>query len=197
MKSIPFVLSISLILFTLSSCKKSNPAGPSGGDQIWPLKVGDSWTFTITQYDSTGNVTATFPYTYSVTGDTVVAGETWYLVSNWGPYPCTNRDDGLWEMEVSISGIFQGLLFKYPANTGDAWWSGADSVYVQSTSASITVPRGTYTCYEYLLFYRSSLVVDYYYCPGTGWIESDWYATTSTGQSYKRHHSELTSFTLK
>jgi hypothetical protein len=94
------------------------------------------------------------------------------------------------------------LLYKYPDSVGDSWnTSYYDSttlqVSVEQTSTSVTVPQGTYACYEYKTLYNSEPQEDDYFYPGVGFIADDYYSYTNSGRMYKKAHRELVSVTLK
>jgi hypothetical protein len=197
MKSFLNALLFCLAVFLLTSCKKSNPVDSSPSVlQIWPLKSGNTWAYHLIYYDTTGAISQSGSGAFVVTTDTIVGGETWYHISGSGTTFYTNRSDGFWVMSNSTSGLFQGLLFKYPDSAGDSWNYGGDQIFVQSTDTSITVPAGTYHCYEYRLLYNSKPVCDYYYCPGVGFIAEDYYSSTNSGRLYRAWSLSISSVTL-
>jgi hypothetical protein len=181
----------------LTSCKKDNPVDSSPSvKQIWPLKMGNTWAVHMIEYDTTGAVTQSGSGTLVVTTDTIVGGETWYQISGVGSDGLmfyTNRSDGLWVMSSSTSGLFQGLFFKYPVSAGDSWNLGGDQMFLQSADTLITVPAGTFHCYEY----RLSMSDYYYFCPGVGFIAEDSYSSTNSGRLYIVARISIASFTLK
>jgi hypothetical protein len=194
MKSFKNALLFCFLVFVFTSCSKDNPVDSSPSvKQIWPLKPGNTWVVCATEYDTTGAVTQTGSGAIIVTTDTVVAGETWYHISGVGSMFYTNRSDGLWVMLNSTAGLFQGLFFKYPVSAGDSWNLGGDQISLQSADTLITVPAGTFHCYEY----RLSINDYYYYCPGVGFIAEDSYSSTNSGRLYIRERLSITSFTLK
>jgi hypothetical protein len=200
MKTIPLSLLLSFVVFTLSSCSKSNPTGASGSQQILPLKLGNTWLMQYTVYDTTGAVEGMIYDTATVVTDTVISGVTWYHISSkvFGGGLTADKSDGLWEYTSSTPSLF----FKYPANVGDTWNApmNASSTYqitLESDSASVTVPKGTYTCCDYQLLLNSQPAVEAYLCPGVGFVAIDVYSITKSGRSYKQAYGELTSITLK
>lgn len=174
MKSLLFIIQLMLTIFMVSSCNKANPVGPSSGQQIWPLKVGDTWAYRLTYFDTTGAVNDTANATLVITSDTLFDGDTWYQI-NWQADFYTNKSDGLWMTQFQTTPntvpILPQLLWKYPANAGDSY----DSVTVESTNTSVTIPQGTYICYDYRDHYNSKPVSDNYLCPGVGRIATDFF----------------------
>jgi hypothetical protein len=194
MKSFGNALLFCFVVSLLASCKKDNPVDSSSSvKQLWPLKTGNTWSFSAVAYDSTGTVTQSGSGSLVVTADTLVGDETWYHISGGGSVFYTNRSDGIWGMSTGTSGIFQGLFFKYPVSIGDSWNFGGDQIFLQSADTVITVPAGTFHCYEY----RMSMSDYYYFCPGVGFIAEDSYSTTNSGSLYIRERLSITSFTLK
>jgi hypothetical protein len=131
-------------LLSLSSCKNdSAPTGaqPNAGE-ILPLKVGNQW---IGRVASLGSPSLP-PYldTMVVTKDTMIQNEEWFFLTGWSLY-VANRSDGLWAYNDSQT----WLLWKFPAGEGDSYRRLFDTVTVVSTNAIVSVPAGTYHCYQY------------------------------------------------
>jgi len=199
MKLTLYSLLVSLaLLFTISSCKKSNPVGPSNSQQILPLKIGDTWLIEYTVYDTTEAIEGTMYDTAMVKTDTVISGVTWHRVSSItidGVF--TDKSDGLWGF--GSTGGF--VIFRYPANVGDTWNAPMNSsatyeITLESDSASVTVPKGTYVCYDYRMLLNSLPKLEVYLSPGVGFVAMDVYSTTKSGRSYKQAYGELTSLIL-
>jgi hypothetical protein len=197
MKSFVIAMLFCFAAMMLTSCKKENPVESSStAKQIWPLKSGNAWAYHVIEYDTTGVITQSGSGAIAVTKDTIVGADTWYQISGFGSSGSmfyANRSDGLWIMSNNTSGIFKGLIFKYPVNTGESWNLGGDQVFLQSTDTVITVPAGTFHCYAY----RLSMSDYYYFCPGVGFIAMDSYSRTSSGRPYIIEHLSTISFTLK
>ncbi len=192
MKSCANALQLFCLVFMLSSCKKDNLVDSSLGEkQIWPLKLGNAWTYHQTNYDTVGSIIQWYNGSKIVTMDTIVHDETWYGISDDYAF-CANKSDGFWQ----LSGSFQGLRYKYPASAGDNWYYGGARMYLLSTDTLITVPAGTYHCYKYRYLWNSIPVVDDYFCPGVGLIAEDWYSRTNSGRLYKYSTLDITLITL-
>ncbi len=181
--------------FMFASCK-SNPAGPSNDQYIWPLSEGNSWSYHVASYDSTGNVITGGSFSFSITSDTVVAGETWYNLSNFssGMF-CRNRSDGFWVMQSGV----QFLFFKYPGSAGDTWTSGGQSVELRATDSSMTTSKGTFRCHVYELTYgyQAGEYLYIYLCPGIGMVAEDYYLMTASGEAYMAEAISLTDYTVR
>lgn len=177
-----------------ASCK-SNPAGPSNDQYIWPLNKGNSWTYHVVSYDSAGGAIGGGNFTFSVTSDTVVAGETWYNLTNFasGMF-CRNRSDGFWIMENSV----QFLFFKYPCSAGESWNIGGQSIEIRSTDSSMTTSKGKYSCHLYRMSYydQPGEFIEIYLSLGVGMVAEDYYSTTSSGAVYLAEAITLTDYTV-
>jgi hypothetical protein len=94
-------------------------------------------------------------------------------------FGCTDQDDGITMPGPAFETIGEPyLLFKCPADPGDSYIVGHDSVdpltmQVLSIDSSISVPGGDYSCYSYQE--RSSYYVDapfynYHLAPWVGFV---------------------------
>ena len=201
MKPLASISLLGLLLFTLSSCRKSNPVNSSSGQQMWPLQVGNTWVMRWDRLDTSGNVLSSGYDTTLVTGDTLISGNTWYHVS-WGGISTDlmiNKSDGVYNMS---NGTAQPT-WKYPAKVGDQYVLLAGSHYmnIQSTDTSLTVPEGIYSCYEYRDFQVADNLpteVDFL-SPGVGPVQTEVYGFvgTSSNRLFCSERLRLVSFTLK
>lgn len=131
--------------------------------ELFPLKIGNKWTYQITKNDSIST-------SYNdIQKDTVVNGETWYIVLRDGEpvFTSKNKSDGMWIM----FGNEKVLFYKYPATLNDEYMAGAVSVKVVSLNKQITVPAGTFECIQYHTVYSDKEEYDEFFCPGTGTIK--------------------------
>lgn len=153
-----------------------------------------------TVYDTAGAVEGMIYDTATVARDTVAGNVTWYHIDSkiFGGL-LADESGGLYDYS-SLTG--PSLAFKYPGNVGDTWNALMDvsttyQATIQSTNASVTVPKGTYVCYDYKLLLNSEPGLEVYMCPGVGFVAMDVYSMTNSGRSYKEAYGELTSVTLK
>ncbi len=201
MKTSIFSLLLCISICTLPSCNKSNPAGPSGSQQIIPLNLGNNWSMHYTVYDTAGAERQTINDTFKITTDTVVAGDTWYTIASevFSTLYLTSKSDGIWTSGTSVAGA---PIFKYPANVGDNWTAQVDTsttfqISVQSTNDPVGISNGGYTCYEYRLMENSRPYADIYLSAGVGFVMMNLYSTTNSGQPYLLAHGELVSYVLR
>jgi len=186
-----------------------------------PLALGNRWIGQITEFDSVGSIMSIRLDTQTVYRSEVVNGETWYyknstplmIVSKPGSPDSldtlqgayTNRIDGLYSA-IAPNFSNAALTAKYPASEGDTLFriSLGDSTFeawdvktVVSTAASLTVPAGNFSCYQYRenLVRRkdgvitSSPLSGVYYAPGIGLIQYEYDMIEGGYPRVKSHHA--------
>lgn len=198
-------LLVILVVFTMSCNKDDNPVKTDlngSGSTIMPFKVGNTWEGTFAYYDSTGAITFSNdnPLTtlFLFVKDTLHQGEHWYATSGASLPPTsfsssmflTVRSDGLWGRPSLAAGSVPFLIAKFPGSVNDSYLTGTDTNYratLLSKNASITVPRGTYSCYHYRVSHKNDptdLRSAYYMCPDSGFVRVDQFGKTASGRSY-------------
>ena len=201
-----FSLAILLINIFSAGCNKTdNPVSDNqstAGSVLMPLKVGNQWLVTFALYDSSGMViggsdTILIPL-FSIVKDTLIQTERWFLSTGASlppacfdsPIYLTNRTDGLWGIGTTTGAMVPYLIAKYPASVNESFVTGKDTAcraILVSKNASVTVPRGTYSCYQYTVSDKnnsSDLKSGYFMMPDSGFIRAEQYAKTSTGQYF-------------
>lgn len=168
---------------------------------ILPLKVGNEWTYHITQYNDSGVVINQYDLKYVIISEKVINGETWYVQDQGSQPPgvtatMTNRKDGLWyEKGTSeFSKDMPYLVVSYPATLGKEYLvsrytnSFDKKIYTvfrsaESVNWKLTVPAGNFYCLKYVDKLRledGSLVQEplnvIYYAPNRGLIKRERYS---------------------
>ncbi len=96
-----------LILCTIFlSCKTtSNPTAPeNAGSSLWPMKVGNSWTFRYAKTDTNGTPISYEDEVFRVTGTKRIAGvDAWEVVRTW---PQSSGGDDSFYMAFNNTGDF-------------------------------------------------------------------------------------------
>ncbi len=205
MKRIPLVLFALALIVWVSSCKKDdNPTGNNSSDatgSIIPMKTGNTWIVRIFSYDTTGAVIISGFDTLSVGRDTLIGTERWYQFGDENNF-WTNKSDGLWTRRFGSSPQSPHLVFKYPSSVGDVWTFVESSqtleVSLASNNTSLTVPGGSFSCYDYHTKQAGATFnsEEVYVKPGVGIIALDLYTKRSSG-FYRSSRDELISYTLK
>jgi len=143
--------------------KSENEITDSSGitSPIYPLKVGNKWTFRETYLFSDGTLLGSDTVTQAIVGEEMMNGEKWFLLKStaYVDQLITARQDGIY---VYYSDIKTAVLkYKYPTTMGEEYasgyeeWTGAVDTLVtfqmtvDSTNEVVSAPRGQYQCYKY------------------------------------------------
>ncbi len=197
-----WVFCLLLVAALASGCDKNDKStNPQKTVEIWPLKVGNQWTYEDQLLDTAGNIFHWDTTVMLIAKDTVIQGETWYITTVNGirdpeTLPGKNRSDGLWGWDGS-SGM---LVWKYPATVADTFKFGIDTVTIESIHDTVTVPAGTFVClnYKWVDNEDPGRVYQYHYLsPGVGWILGEEYYRTSGGFIYPQLRNVLISYSLQ
>jgi len=170
----------------LSLACKNNPVDSNPPVvHIIPMKVGNSWTYAQTNYDTLGNITSSGEFKFLVAKDSLIAGKTFFAVfrdtlvasSYYHGYFSglpwrVNTDSGLVKIKDLLpNGPYLILEYKYPALTNDFFIRDDLGAKVIATNVSVQVPAGTFNCIKYEFSYGLRLF-EVYIQPGLGEIKS-------------------------
>jgi hypothetical protein len=153
---------VPVLVMSVVLCSGCGPGGnddddddnpPPGGQVVWPVDVGNVWTYEF----SSGGPVETF--TIEVTGTQQVSGVTVakveYTDSPFGVdyyVYVRNATGGLFFYGDNYMGELATpeLWCKYPCSPGDDWQTSRPGVTIDweiiAVSESVTVPDGTYNC---------------------------------------------------
>ncbi len=196
------VIFVSIFLF---SCSGINNPVPDNNNFI-PLHVGNSWSYHLTDYDSSGTVIYTYDQTTKIDRDTVISDKKWYTYNG---YPAgiwfSNKADGYWAFIITNTGSLKNdtslILYKYPANTGDVYGNIYFPTEVVSTNEEVTVPAGTFKAIHFSISYQklNSYMLDsyeVYVVPRVGLIKQMQVGKKSDGSKYIVYKDELVSYSI-
>jgi hypothetical protein len=152
---------------------------PDGDDVVWPLDIGNWWTYNYYSMDQRTQFTIEATFTQDVGGTTVTRVDyTDYVIDNYFIF-VRNATGGLYYYGDAIFGEFSSpdLWVKYPCSVGNTWQTSHQGAVVNwdgpATAESVTVPDGTYNC----IHIRGTAALDgrtyadHWYSVGTGWIK--------------------------
>ncbi|HOP06596.1 MAG TPA: hypothetical protein PLF13_04815 [candidate division Zixibacteria bacterium] len=143
---------VMLVSYMFQSGPPPADCGPIPDSVILPLVIGNQLVSQYTEYNSSGQVTATGTSTTGCVGDSLINDTLWFKVEDsYDGYDTTlwvNRDDGAWSIADTLSPP-QYLALKYPAEVGDSWSIDLITMHVSAVDVSVTVPAGTFVCYYY------------------------------------------------
>ena len=173
------LLSIAFIAFTgITACKKHKDTTPPAQQDLWPAAIGNSWSYKITSYTTTGASIDDGIYTITIDDTKSIDGKTYYGMAGRNMY-YANETNKVYETDSN--GSFTRLLVQSLENT-DTIFKGAATYTVGNTDYSGTITRvasayGTvidgYTCVQVTDLYKDingklGKKVITYYSPGTG-----------------------------
>jgi len=171
------------ILFATMNCNKSNPvANNYASGEIIPLKVGNTWVWQISNYDTSGAISSTTFDSVWVSQDTIVDGQKFFLL--WEQY---KQSDGTISQLASSffarnlssgfsrrDGSQETVIYNYPYKNGDSTVIGSNvSITLTSGTTYICIvyqtPAGSYFANGRLqtLFEKS------YICPNIGIVKKE------------------------
>lgn len=185
-----FIKSCLIIILLLSGCKKNvtDSIDEYSGSVIWPLAVGNSWTYNILGDEGD-------KYTISISGSMEKNGFTWYYLNENNPEAqmFRNDEDGLWSFENGE----EVLLWKYPAQEGEIFnekWEGNDLINYMICVRTNTTYRQYDSCYLYKFVYgpNNANYISFYLKPDIGLVGQAYFE-----DSIVIYMDELTSYNLE
>ena len=202
---VSFLLVSSLLLF--SSCSESTSSELDNSNGLIPLRIGNSWNYEFTDYDSSDAIVQTENQIETIVNDTTIINSIWYSY-NYLPngFWFTNKTDGYWSFVKKGTGNIANdtstIVFKYPAKVGDIYGNAETPTEVIETDEEITVPAGTFkvihikTDYQFLKNYLLNSF-DTYISPKIGVIKEMQNGKKPDGNTFVVFKRELKSYTLK
>lgn len=193
------LLSICILAFSCNQ-NASDDNTQSNNQQIIPLKIANHWVLEWSNERST-NLKDTL--NISVSGKYTIGGVDWYQYSIISAQNrngellraiITGEDEseniynsnqqggyffGYYNSTNKPSEVFTNILWLYPAKQDDIYIvrtsqaSNGAKVKVANINKQVTVPSGTFSCYEYEVFESDNSTVEYraFFCPNVGLIK--------------------------
>jgi len=211
MKRIFTFIIIVVISFIFFSCSYDKSTNPQVEDQIeiMPLKVGNSWTYNINQFNQNiiKKSVITEKITISYENENIeVYVLSWYtlvndsLITDSVFYYYKNEDDGLYRYYSNK----KELIAKYPIEPNESWTIPGEteelgngviiiitlprSFECVSKNEEITTPIGTFECIKYVENSINLISPSYfYYCPGIGLVS---FTSSITSKELIDYHLE-------
>ncbi|HOZ80406.1 MAG TPA: hypothetical protein PLY34_20600 [Ferruginibacter sp.] len=189
------ILFLSAVTFFACSCKKNEGTVPPASDDF---NTGTTWVYKYTNYDAAGAIISSANMTLSITGQQIVAGDTWWVASSAGaPTFIRKTSAGYHTIQNNVS----QLQFKLPAAVNDTWrvtYSNAAGDYgdykVLALNENVTVPMGTIACYFAEAYDSNSLEDKVWYNDANLLVKQEQYDDDGSGTMYKDFSLELVSF---
>ena len=135
-------------------------AGPGINSPVYPLKVGNEWTFLKT-YSVNGQIMGTDTVREQIVGEEEIKGEEWFLLKSddYVDQYITSRQGGIYKYFPDLDTVV--ILYKSSCYRRRfiqlrvrAWVERqidncSASMTVDSTSETLSVPEGKFSCYKY------------------------------------------------
>jgi hypothetical protein len=160
---------------TSSNNDTNSAAAATAPTYIVPLAIGNQWTMRTSLRDGQGKLISSSIQTSQILSDSTIDGERWFVMHTpaSGDNPSrtslgTNRPDGFYVLKSGVP----LLNVKYPAHVGDNYHGFGGDAKVLSTNEKISVPKGTFICYQYSVILRGPAMgrATICYCPGVGLV---------------------------
>lgn len=197
MKCIKKIVYLSVVLLFMLSYVAINGCGgdddePAAAGDYWPCAIGNLWDYVYTMTLDTGDTTmsVTGSITITIVGDTVLINDQYvfmqeYVVTMSGSvdrdtYYIAETDTTILRFN-SVYDTIPDVMLEFPLETGNNWIvSGSQTASVLGRQ-NISVPAGTYNCYEVAYAAYGDTVYDYF-AANTG-IVKEYMSDTESGMT--------------
>jgi len=155
MKQLLFTSALAMLLFSCSKQETQTSVVNSLGSSISDyskLTVGNYWIYEILNVDTLGNATPEGTDSCYVKSDSIFNGKTYAVVVNTNPsgiYRGLERDSSLFLVDQNGTIIFAYGDFNTAIYKDSVPDTGSSMYSVSSVPSVVTVPMGTYTCFDY------------------------------------------------
>lgn len=207
MKTSVFLLLASLLFF--SACQKSVADDtPEPEQPLWPLKVGNSWSYVDRELNEAWQTVDTYSYKFVVTGTATINNKSYYILTTED-----YLEDTLSLVRSDANTVYtytQALrkelpTFKWPVGDGETLFSETDANGKDVAVASTQLFNiNTFESYKVTFNYyggNGTAVTSYselYFKPGIGITGTRDYTGTESGDSfYQWYDSKLVTYELK
>lgn len=168
LKKIAFINLLLIYLFLLHSCKEDEILNDNLDEEtqidtleIFPLKLGNSWTYKLNVYPKDDSVDTYRETTLKVVTNTTFDEKKYFNIQVDGNLESNlyiNQGDGHYFFNSKLSPNNDILAFKYPCQVGDSWermenqfvYGNKSFSVVNSLNTKISVPYGEFECIEYI-----------------------------------------------
>jgi hypothetical protein len=202
-----YIIAAFLFALLLIGCKKddTNNTTTPGNDPLMPLKIGNTWTYSNTEYAENGSATATSTLTLIASGQKKYFGKDYFIIAN-----ASDLTDTVFAFRSEKDKLFvpdlysqqEATFFKLPATNEILINSsaGLDNEKVVSSSAPITI--NTFTGYKVTDTVSYNSDIEYYqeiiFAKGIGMIGlNDYHHNVNHTGFYKIQELKLLSYHLQ
>jgi hypothetical protein len=194
------------IAILISNCSDSTEPENSAAELI-PLKVGNSWNYKLTSYDSSGSISYIENQNSKIIKDTNISNHTWYAYNDapdgiW----YTNKSDGYWAFIKSNTGAIVNdtsvIVFKYPTQVGDIYSNSYMSMEVIAINEELIVSAGVFRTIHIKSVYEDTTnylldSFEWFIAPQVGIIRSKQIGKKPNGNKFVVLMRDLESYALE
>lgn len=206
LKVINFLLILLLSSTIFLSCSESTEPDNSINELI-PLKIGNTWNYIRTVYDSLGSVLYTDNINSSVERDTIINYIKWFGLTNApGSVYFTNKSNGYWALQTIALPYFPNdtsyIVYKYPTEVGDIYGDPETPREVISVDEMITVPAGKFNVIHLITTFigSSNYLLDSFetfITPGVGIVKVMQIGKRYDGTKFVVYKDELVNYSIE
>jgi len=171
------------------------------------LKIGNTWNYSRTVYDSTGFVLYTWDINSSIQRDTIINYTKWYgFIDAPGSVYFTNKSDGYWALQTKVPEYFPNdtsyIVYKYPTQVGDIYGNPETPREVISVDEMITVSAGEFEVIHIITTFIGSTnyeldSFEIFITPGIGIIKRMQLGKKNDGTKFVVFKDELESYSIR
>jgi hypothetical protein len=136
------VVFVSLIGLLSLQCETQSVTPDNNPVFLIPMKVGNAWYYQTDHVDTLGIVITSTNTTVNIYADSLTGAERWFGFFSEGYR--MNKPQGVWQLQPTP-------FLEFPLTVGDSVLRGNGTTYTHllSKGTRVTVPAGTFVCYEY------------------------------------------------
>ncbi|UCG30051.1 MAG: hypothetical protein JSV53_11225 [candidate division WOR-3 bacterium] len=197
MKCMKHIVYLAVVLLFMLSYVAINGCGgdddePAAAGDYWPCAIGNLWDYVVTMTVDTGDTTmsVTGSITLKIVGDTVLINGQYvfmqeYVVTMSGSvdrdtYYIADTDTSILRFS-SVYDTIPDVMLEFPLETGNNWIVSGYQTAAVLGRKNISVPAGTYNCYEVAYAAYGDTVYDYF-AANTG-IVKEYMSDTESGMT--------------
>lgn len=168
-----------LLVLALAWSFVSSAGAQEAQSGLIPLKVGNTWNYSLSRYDKAGKLLGREDATAKVAEEKKVGPKTWYKLNEFGD-DFWVRDDAEGQYEAVLNyeeetspdrRTRESLFYRYPVDeTPFKYKLEFGEMTVVSDSTEVTTNAGKFSCYHYQLV-ETDLKIDMFIARGKGLVK--------------------------
>lgn len=200
------LLIVGTLALALVGCSKNSGKDSTGAqqeEQLLPLKVGNIWTYALTDYNENGSTSAAKTVTLIVSGKKTYFGNEYFVIADQADLTDTVFAFRSEKDRLLVPNFYVGhesTLFKWPVTDGEVLIDESSGSIREVNVASATpITINSFTGYKVTDTVYSSIGIEYYqemiFSPGIGLIGlNDFHHKSSSSGFYKIQDLKLMTY---